>query len=1075
MKWINYLLITFLITACVPVQPTAVNANGQISLQILFPQAFKTALIKPETREIRAVVYGEGLAINNPLRSRAITPQSPRITLRVPLGKQIVLVAAYDANKQILTAGKQAVNVRGRTTATVTLTEGFKRQLTSQELRLLQTFDTAPSPSPTPARPTPESSPISPEIIIQPEATEDSRPTLTLDNAEENPARLPFQDILNQIDPPQALNKLRIFPPENTISELDVKATGNSLTLSWKDNPSDGIIGYILYLNNRRIPARGRAKKQANDTFSFTFDNLESARAYQLGVASIDRVRGQSRIRKLETRTAQLSFVQPAQGISTTSDNPVALSLELKGLKGYSASTIELLQNEKNLTQSGATINLNPEDKLVESARFNFNWNPANLPDGIYQLKVVAKDKQKNILIASQTMPITLRSSSGTTIDALSPIIHSVAPFNEYNDFAHTVTLNGENFLHVNSVKLGVTPLTNVQINISGTQLTATVPAFSPQGTFSVTITDSATNSIVNSSPDVILKKRHFVNLNATGANNGNTWNDAFTSLQTALTTGAQGDEFWVAKGTYKPTQDLDRTQTFTLLRSSPIYGGFNGTELDLALRDTVNNLTTLSGDLSNNDTGTNNGAGVFTDNSHHVVTGANSAILDGLTISGGNTTGAAFDSGGGVYNPFPANTIVKNSIITNNYSAFQGGGMFNGASIVTVSDTTFTNNTAALRGGAVHNQNSSDGSFTNCTFTNNFAGNNGGGLNNFSASPSISNSVFDGNQVTIGGGFRGGAAMSLSGGGTANITNTTIINNISANQGGGVRVQISTPVFNNVTIENNQANADGGGMYFTGAASTINLDGVLLRGNQTTAGKGGGIFNNNVVPTKMDNLIFSGNIAQAGDGGGLYNFKGGTYTIKNAIFVDNQAQGGGSNGGAINNDNDNGGNPNINILFQNVTIANNSAGNDGGGMFNKFRYTGIFQNCIVYGNMATGQGRQFYMNNALSHLDLDRTTLEYSGVALNTCTGGTCAPHLDGAGGLVTDRTANNNTNPQFVNILNAAGPDGEFKTSDDGLLLLPASSVLNTGDSTTATPTDIRGIPRPTPVGADRGAYEQ
>ncbi len=72
-----------------------------------------------------------------------------------------------------------------------------------------------------------------------------------------------------------------------------------------------------------------------------------------------------------------------------------------------------------------------------------------------------------------------------------------------------------------------------------------------------------------------------YVNDDASGANNGTNWTDAFTSLQSALTASAgMVNEIWVAAGNYRPTTDTDRTKTFQLKSGLRIFGGFAGTEI---------------------------------------------------------------------------------------------------------------------------------------------------------------------------------------------------------------------------------------------------------------------------------------------------------------------------------------------------------------------------------------------------------------------------------------------------------------------------------------------------------------
>jgi hypothetical protein len=162
-----------------------------------------------------------------------------------------------------------------------------------------------------------------------------------------------------------------------------------------------------------------------------------------------------------------------------------------------------------------------------------------------------------------------------------------------------------------------------------------------------------------------------YVKWNAGGANNGTSWANAYTSLQSALAAASSGDEIWVAAGTYKPATGIDRTSSFTLKNGVSIYGGFAGNESSRDQRDPAVHVTILSGDiglLNNN-----------SDNSYHVLVGGGTngtAILDGFTVRAGNANSDTNDAGGGMYNVSSSPTLTNVTFSGNR--AKSGGGMYN-------------------------------------------------------------------------------------------------------------------------------------------------------------------------------------------------------------------------------------------------------------------------------------------------------------------------------------------------------------------------------------------------------------
>ncbi|MDX9881036.1 MAG: choice-of-anchor Q domain-containing protein [Prolixibacteraceae bacterium] len=244
--------------------------------------------------------------------------------------------------------------------------------------------------------------------------------------------------------------------------------------------------------------------------------------------------------------------------------------------------------------------------------------------------------------------------------------------------------------------------------------------------------------------PDLL---RLYVKSNATGANNGTSWANAYTSLQSALNAGRYY-EIWVAAGTYKPTTGSDRSISFKLESNMAVYGGFAGTETSLGQRDWIENPTILSGDIGTVDSSS--------DNSYHVVytqTERNdpTAILDGFTIENGNANGSyPDDSGGGVYNYNSSGAVITNCTITGNSASNYGGGVYNGSSSSTSLTNCVISDNSALEGGGVCNYTASSSvSLINCLIYGNSA-TSGGGLYNVLNSKTY-NSIIWGNSATSG------------------------------------------------------------------------------------------------------------------------------------------------------------------------------------------------------------------------------------------------------------------------------------------------------------------------------------
>lgn len=271
-----------------------------------------------------------------------------------------------------------------------------------------------------------------------------------------------------------------------------------------------------------------------------------------------------------------------------------------------------------------------------------------------------------------------------------------------------------------------------------------------------------------------------YVDAGATGANNGTSWTDAYTSLQDALQNAELLTKIYVAAGTYIP-HATDRASYFILKNYVELYGGFAGNETSidqsvLNARDFSANETILSGDLLGDDVGLTNNI----ENSYHVLYANNinsSVIVDGFTVSGGNASGTS----------------------TTTY----GGGIYMSNSAVMLSNLTFTNNNASYYGACIY---ASGGSINlhNASMLANRSNYNGAGIFANAAELNIGN-VFMGNNTAR----YHGAGLYLTGC-SGSIVNTTVAGNVSDtyNYDGGLYAFNSPIQLINCLLSDNVGNA---------------------------------------------------------------------------------------------------------------------------------------------------------------------------------------------------------------------------------------------------------------------------
>lgn len=615
-----------------------------------------------------------------------------------------------------------------------------------------------------------------------------------------------------------------------------------------------------------------------------------------------------------------------------------------------------------------------------------------------------------------------------------------------------------------------------------------------------------------------------YVNDDATGANDGSSWADAYTDLQSALAAAQDGDQIWVAEGVYYPTAGTDRNVAFTLKSGVEIYGGFAGTETSLDQRDWQAHPTVLSGDIDTNDTNDDGNfiaeswSHIVSSNSYNVVRGSNvdsTAVLDGFIITAGraNSNGSGnVGEGGGIYLTSNAAPTLRNLTISGSY-VFRGGGLSTTAgSYPTLTDVSFTGNRSDSYGGGMYvvdgaatltrvtfvdNRAENGGGLyadestltaTETTFCNNtgdvaaglyavrstleldtvtFDSNSGQGAYIPSSTATIANSSFTNNTAGSGGGIYVGVYSVIT------IRNTSFIGNTALAQGGGIYLfKEATLVGTDLTFRDNTADGDGGGFAVGSEGNSVTLTRVVFENN--SAQSGGAIyldseqrFSMHSVAT-IEDFVVTGNTGL--NGGGIYVEGGDSWTLRRGLIHSNTAggQGGGVYllGGAF-------------ATLENVTISGNTAegGFGGGGIFHQGESLTL-RNVTITGNTATtsGEGEGLYVSGPAGSLTMVNTIVAGNGSEDLFRDGPHDSAFIVRHSLIQRQRNAglNDGVDGNLIGqdpLLGPLADNGGFSLTH---ALLPGSPAIDAGTSEGAPEEDQRGVSRPQGQAIDMGAYE-
>ncbi|MCC6463627.1 MAG: SprB repeat-containing protein [Saprospiraceae bacterium] len=340
----------------------------------------------------------------------------------------------------------------------------------------------------------------------------------------------------------------------------------------------------------------------------------------------------------------------------------------------------------------------------------------------------------------------------------------------------------------------------------------------------------------------------------------GMSWATAIPNLHDALYAALPGDQIWIAEGSYKPSSGSDRFATFTLPDGVQLYGGFAGTETQLAQRDWLAHPTLLSGDIGVPGDSTDNSFGIL----YATQTGFNTRV-DGLIFEWGNANN-------------PDNLNVFNHERTHSGSAIYLNGQGSGhVGYLSIANCTFRRNRSDYFG-AVYANGRDNGKVSvrveNCRFERNTANYQGAGLAVENYGPQteallVWGSVFLDNFARLGGG-----ALYAEHHQKLSLADCRFENNsVFAGTGGAIRLFGNAPdhqaQFTGCDFDNNSGGtgAVGGVLECQVLSGHTTLAFRNCRFTNTYSGEGGtiGIFNLSRCQLQFSQCLFSGNAAENG------------------------------------------------------------------------------------------------------------------------------------------------------------------------------------------------------------------
>ena len=390
----------------------------------------------------------------------------------------------------------------------------------------------------------------------------------------------------------------------------------------------------------------------------------------------------------------------------------------------------------------------------------------------------------------------------------------------------------------------------------------------------------------------------------ALAGTDGVSWANAM-GLEAALANTSCA-QIWLKQGLYKQSTE---PKGFFIARNLKLYGGFLGSEASMAARANPvdRTLTQLDGEKAR---------GVLYIKAAVVGTSGgitSDTVIDGLTIQNGLATqieelvpGGYNLSGGGIYCNGAGvgntcNPVINNVLFLNNLASHRGGALYAegnaGNASPTITNSRFEGN-QAIFGGAMYNNGTTSGTSK--------------GVSN----PTIKNTTFANNKAldprtatdpanAISG--QGGAMLNWGGGGTSSptIDSCTFSGNTAVADGGAILnwglSGVSSPSIINSTFSGNSSGTQGGAINNYGFVGKSNPTIVNSTFSGNSANTGGAIINigtwGAATPVISGSILWGNTVSGTGSAGPQIYNSGGKPTVKNSV-VEGTLPSGTTNGG---------------------------------------------------------------------------------------------------------------------------------------------------------------------------------